>query len=529
MATTIQMITGCVLFAIIWVLLLKDRWPWLPLGRAVSAVFIGSLFVAFNVMNADEAFASINIPTLALLTGCMLISAHMEKQGLYDLLANSLASKGSPLSFLIRVSLVSAIASAIITNDSCCVVLTPLVLKACLQRKFNPTPYLIAVATNANIGSACSPIGNPQNMIIALLGHLYFSTFLGAIFVASFLGVIINTGCIIYIYRKHILHYDKNKDAIYEPTIQQLELAGLSPSTVSPKIHNEIPTVVIDPHTSTTTNHVTNDSHTNHTTDASVLLHIEDNAEATIDPALMESITSSANSEAISTKNTTTSVSSKTTSSSTPTPTTPVWIPISPWRRKLILFILAILPILFIAGDRWMGLSWISLLGGTLLCIIDGGKPEPLLARIDAQLLLFFSGLFVSVAGFNATGVPQMVWNELSSVVSMQTFPGVLVFTLLVVVGSNTVSNVPLTLLLGPSIASLPKDGSLAWLLLAWISTVAGNLTLLGSVANLIVAERAKDIHPLTFWAYAIVGIPSTIFMCILGVPLVWGFAQLLV
>ncbi len=180
---------------------------------------------------------------------------------------------------------------------------------------------------------------------------------------------------------------------------------------------------------------------------------------------------------------------------------------------------------IFVLADRWIGLTWISLLGAAVLCVLDGGRPEPLLRKVDGTLLLFFSGLFVTVAGFNATGVPTMAWDALSGSISMRSGSGVFLFTLLVVVGSNTVSNVPLTLILAPSLSLLPSDAPLAWLLLAWISTVAGNLTLLGSVANLIVAERAKDVSPVTFVEYLKVGTPSTLLLLAVGTPVVWACA----
>jgi Na+/H+ antiporter NhaD/arsenite permease-like protein len=179
-----------------------------------------------------------------------------------------------------------------------------------------------------------------------------------------------------------------------------------------------------------------------------------------------------------------------------------------------------------IVADRWIGLGWCAMLAGTVLCILDGSSPEKLLARVDANLLLFFSGLFVVVAGFNATGVPEALWTGLASAIDLRTFGGLLLYSIIIIVGSNTVSNVPLVLLLAPKIASFGADATLAWVMLAYVSTVAGNLTLLGSVANLIVAERCKDVYPLRFGEYLRMGAPSTIVLCALGVPVVLLFTN---
>jgi Na+/H+ antiporter NhaD/arsenite permease-like protein len=84
---------------------------------------------------------------------------------------------------------------------------------------------------------------------------------------------------------------------------------------------------------------------------------------------------------------------------------------------------------------------------------------------------------------------------------------------------SNIVSNVPAVLVFKPVAAHLP-DPRHAWLVLAMSSTLAGNLTVLGSVANLIVVERARREAEISFWGYAKVGIPVTLVTLALGV--VW-------
>lgn len=82
-------------------------------------------------------------------------------------------------------------------------------------------------------------------------------------------------------------------------------------------------------------------------------------------------------------------------------------------------------------------------------------------------------------------------------------------------------SNVPLVLLVAPYVDAM-GDPFRTWTLLAWVSTVAGNLTLVGSAANIIVAEQAKHVHELGFWAYARVGALSTLVSVVVGTPLVW-------
>jgi Na+/H+ antiporter NhaD/arsenite permease-like protein len=83
-------------------------------------------------------------------------------------------------------------------------------------------------------------------------------------------------------------------------------------------------------------------------------------------------------------------------------------------------------------------------------------------------------------------------------------------------VGSNVVSNVPFILVVEREMAALP-DPRLAWELLAIASTFAGNLTLLGSAANIIVAEAARDVGGIGFFAHLRVGLPLAILTTLLG------------
>jgi Na+/H+ antiporter NhaD/arsenite permease-like protein len=62
----------------------------------------------------------------------------------------------------------------------------------------------------------------------------------------------------------------------------------------------------------------------------------------------------------------------------------------------------------------------------------------------------------------------------------------------------------------------------MAWMILAFVSTVAGNAVLVGSVANLIVTERAREAYTLSFWNHLRFGLLSTVLVCAAGVPLVW-------
>jgi len=156
-----------------------------------------------------------------------------------------------------------------------------------------------------------------------------------------------------------------------------------------------------------------------------------------------------------------------------------------------------------------------------------------MLASLDGSLLLFFSSLFVVMRGVSDTGLPSLVWEKLmvdgrSAEADLGSFSVLVTFVLVVLIGSNVMSNVPLVLLLAPQIHIFGSQARFAWLLLSWVSTVAGNLTFVGSIANLIVAEKAKAQYRLRFWEFTRIGAPSTLVIIPATLPVLWGMAKLL-
>jgi Na+/H+ antiporter NhaD/arsenite permease-like protein len=149
------------------------------------------------------------------------------------------------------------------------------------------------------------------------------------------------------------------------------------------------------------------------------------------------------------------------------------------------------------------------------LLLVSRLRPQKLLA-IDWELLAFFGGLFIVTGAIEVTGLSRQLFRAVSPLLH----GGVTALSLTTGVLSNTVSNVPAVLLLRPEIAAFPNPQQ-AWLTLAMSSTLAGNFTLLGSAATLIVAEvaAARGVK-LSFVAYLRAGIPITILTMIVGI--VW-------
>lgn len=157
----------------------------------------------------------------------------------------------------------------------------------------------------------------------------------------------------------------------------------------------------------------------------------------------------------------------------------------------------------------------VAIVAGALLLLTRRVKPEKIYAQVDWPLLVMFSGLFVVLAGFEKSSLEQ----ELRTAAASAHLDNKYVLSGLAAIASNLVSNVPAVLLFKPLIAHT-ADPARAWLTLAMSSTLAGNLTLLGSVANLIVAQRARGEVVITFWEYAKVGAPLAALTLLIGAAL---------
>ena len=169
--------------------------------------------------------------------------------------------------------------------------------------------------------------------------------------------------------------------------------------------------------------------------------------------------------------------------------------------------------VLFFVGQP---VAKVAIVGGALLLLTRRVKAKKVYEEIDGPLLLMFAGLFVVVASVEHNVLtPEVIAN-----VERLHLENTAMLSAITAVLSNLVSNVPAVLALKPFVAPL-ADSQRAWLVIAMASTLAGNFTLLGSVANLIVAQRAvAEGIDVDFWSYFRIGAPLTIATIVSGVLL---------
>lgn len=167
----------------------------------------------------------------------------------------------------------------------------------------------------------------------------------------------------------------------------------------------------------------------------------------------------------------------------------------------------------FFAG---LPLGWTAVGGAAVVLALRPAPARELLQRVDFVLLLFFASLFVLVHGVQRAGWVDRALAWAGPLLSGGGLREAWAFAGVSFVGSNLFSNVPFVLLARTWVAEL-ADPTLGWYVLGLSSTLAGNLTLVGSVANLIVFELAREDVDVGFWDYARIGIPVTLASLVLS------------
>ncbi|QDT98788.1 anion transporter [Gimesia aquarii] len=384
-----------IVYIIVYLSMLLGGIPGLRVDRTGAALLGAIALLAVGNISEQNALASIDVPTLALLFGLMVVSAQFQLGGFYGIATKRVVAQDmSPPALLAVVISLTGAFSALLTNDVVCLAVAPLLSHLCIEKKLNPVPYLLALACAANIGSATTLIGNPQNILIGEALKVPFNGYLLIAMPPCLLGLLIVWGIIVSLYRG--------------------------------KWHFE--------------------------TEASL-----ENTEIEFDR----------------------------------------------WQtfKGILVLTLLIACFIFTAWPREL----LALGAAGILMLSRKFHSRKIMGLVDWSLLVLFISLFIVNKAFQLTG--GMDWlvaqTESAGIPLDQPAP---LFISTVILG-NLVSNVPAIMLLLPIV-----KGSDVGPLLALSSSLAGNLIIVGSVANIIVVESARQAGiKIDFKTHARVGIPVTL------------------
>ncbi len=406
--------TVVIVFALVYLGMILGGLPFFQLDRTGIALLGAIALLATGDVSLEAASRSIHAPTLILLFAFMVISAQLRLGGFYTFVTRRIAALPvtPPLLTGALIVVVGAL-SAVFSNDIICLAMAPVLVDACLARRLDPVPYLLALACAANIGSALTLIGNPQIMLIGESLHLSFGAYLREAALPVLLGLAVTWGLIVFQFRGR---WD----------------GPVSLSTARAE----------------------------HERREESQVHFDR------------------------------------------------------WQTTKGLTVAAILVVVFLAAPWPRELA--ALAGAGLLLLSRRLHSRHMLGLVDWELLVLFVGLFVVNRAFQQTGLMAEAVRALADTgVDLQRPATLFVTTFLL---GNIVSNVPAVMLLLP-LATHPMAGTL----LALASTFAGNLLIVGSIANIIVVDAAERRGLRIDWRqHARVGVPVTLATLVISGAYLW-------
>lgn len=408
------MIAATIIFGLTYLLIALGENSPRKLDRPTAALLGAVLMVMTGSLTREESAAAIDFRTLAVLFGMMVLLAVLTRSGLPIWLARRVLGRcHSPRVMLALVVYAAGFGSAILLNDTVCLLATPLLVEMAMQARVPPLPFLIALATGSNIGSVMTLTGNPQNIIIGHASGWGWADFSLVMVPVGVVCLTVDWWLLELLFRREL----REARRIWHE--RGRESAG------------------------------------------------------TVDHALaLKSV-----------------------------------------------IMLAGLTVAFLAGAP---LDFAAVAAATILLVWANRPPRITLEAVDWSLLLFFAGLFVVVEGFvRANG--EWLNRVIAGADRAESLGGLLEIGAISLLGSNLFSNVPFVLIVGEWVPGLGEP-RFVWLLLALTSTLAGNLTLFGSVANIIVAQGAQDRAPLAFRDFLRAGVPVTLVTTLVGVVMLWFF-----
>src|SRR5271156_4674128 len=202
MAREGRSIAAGVIFVGSYLALAIGRIPGLNIDRAGIALVGAGLMVASGALPLVDAYKAVDLDTLTLLLGMMIVVASLRLSGFFAVASGWINAHATrPLLLLSGIIAISGVFSAFLVNDAICLVLTPLVLELTIALGRRPVPYLLAVAMASNVGSAATITGNPQNIMIGSLSHIPYATFAAALGPVALAGLLVTLALIVLFHR----------------------------------------------------------------------------------------------------------------------------------------------------------------------------------------------------------------------------------------------------------------------------------------------------------------------------------------
>jgi Na+/H+ antiporter NhaD/arsenite permease-like protein len=198
-------VAAVAVFSLTYLAVAAGRLPFLSLDRPAAALLGAVMMVAAGVLTPAEAGAAVNGDTLGLLLGMMILSAYLAEARFFRWTSfRILQAVRTPRSLLWAVVLSAGVLSALLVNDTVCVMVTPIVLRVVEDAELPPLPYLLALAFGSNAGSVATLTGNPQNMIVGTLSGISYARFAAALALPALASLVVVALVLTLLFRKEL-------------------------------------------------------------------------------------------------------------------------------------------------------------------------------------------------------------------------------------------------------------------------------------------------------------------------------------
>lgn len=348
--------------------------------------------VATGLLSIEEAYSAINMDVLIFLFSMFAIVTSLEVSGILDYFTNWLIiNSRKPENVILFILLGIGFVSALLMNDTLALMGAPIMLQLSKKMNIEPKVLLITLAFSVTIGSMMTPMGNPQNLLIALMSGVKapLIVFTYYLFLPTVVNLIITYYIIKFFYSKELVKARKNFNEIVKAEIE---------------LRNFL---------------------------------IKDSNLAKL-AIIISALTFSA------------------------------------------IFLVNILEMF---GIKILNISWVSLIGASMLLSITKKRRE-LIAKLDWSILILFASMFILMEAVFKSGI-------LNSIAPISySLPSIVITSIAL---SQLISNVPMVSLYLPVMKNyFSSEDVKAWVALAGSSTIAGNLSFLGAASNLIIVEEAE-------------------------------------
>jgi len=425
-----------------------------------------------------------------LLFSLMVTTYYLARHGLYTALERLLSKRCSnAYDLLARLVTLAGLLAPWMTNSAVVLFMTPVAARLVRKYSLPPPPFMVALASSANIGSAGTPVGNSHIVLIMLSTGLLFRDYVKYMLLLAVGGLLLNMFVVYAVYYRGFHDHASGLFRLYG----RAGSAGFSADDASPPMH---------PTASAAGPGAVGSRGSGTAEDATLLTALEDDLEA-LRGMLSPRMQSTAEEDVFDAGSAVPPVPCCAPCQHVCERVRDRWTAVVEHRttHRVVGVLSALVTVgmiaAFIAGVSVGLASWTAAVTLAVLhAALRRVDASAALRFVDFGVLIYLCGMFVVIEAINRTGYPSALADFIFGPLDMASAGGLAVFVVVTVVAVNLLSSTPAVLLLIPIVDGLPAPLRFGyWLALAWASTIGSNMTMAGYVRSIAIDPSSAVDH----------------------------------